>query len=226
MARAPTLDEMVRLGVNRVLEGVNTVHPAKVISYNSEFQRIVAKPDVKKRIGGRFIELPRLVNVPVVFPSGGGFSFTFPLDQDDEVVLVFSQVSLDEYLEGAGNVEPADFRRFNLSDAFAFPGPAKFNQKITIADAANLVLGNTNGQIHIEKNGDIKLHSKSASEPFVLGNKLKTWAASVDAALALLGAWSQTGVAPGPAGGIAPLIPKPTDPQFPTDGLSSTITGE
>lgn len=49
---------------------------------------------------------------------------------------------------------------------------------------------------------------KNATEKAVLGDKLQTaWANSVDAALQALLGWSKTGIAPGPAGGITPLVP-------------------
>lgn len=43
----------------------------------------------------------------------------------------------------------------------------------------------------------------------VLGDDLATWAQKVDAALSALYAWAETGVAPGPAGGIAPFSGSP-----------------
>lgn len=43
----------------------------------------------------------------------------------------------------------------------------------------------------------------------VLGNDLETWAKAVDAALQAIYAWGATGVAPGPAGGIAPFAGTP-----------------
>ena len=43
------------------------------------------------------------------------------------------------------------------------------------------------------------------TEPMVKGQSLSTWCAAVDAALTAIIAWGETGVAPGPAAGIAPL---------------------
>ena len=47
----------------------------------------------------------------------------------------------------------------------------------------------------------------------VLGDLLQTWAQSVDTAITSLYTWAKTGVAPGPAGGIAPFVVTPANPE-------------
>jgi hypothetical protein len=86
----------------------------------------------------------------------------------------------------------------------------------------------TDGILLLLESGKImKIGSTSATEPFTLGNKLKTWAEKVDDAIKMLLDWSMTGIAPGVAGGITPLVPVPTDyTTFGSDILSTKIKGE
>ena len=86
--------------------------------------------------------------------------------------------------------------------------------------------------IYASTAGKIYLSSKTASEPFVKGNELKTWCEAVDASLAKLLDWAKPGgtggaVAPGPTGGITPLTTVSADyTEFPTAALSTKINGE
>jgi len=69
------------------------------------------------------VNLPLLLDVPIVFPSGGGFTITFPLAAGDEVLVVFSSRCIDAWWQ-QGDVQPAmEARMHDLSDGFAIPGP-------------------------------------------------------------------------------------------------------
>ena len=78
------------------------------------------------------LTLPILEDVPILIPSGGGYSFTVPIKQGDEVLLVFSDTVLDGWLQNGVNgtaftggetgVYPTDLRRHSLSDAVAICG--------------------------------------------------------------------------------------------------------
>lgn len=74
-------------------------------------------------------ELPLLLDVPLCFPSGGGFVLTFPVAAGDEVLVVFASRSLDNWWAQTGDVGPsglshsqAELRMHDLSDGVAIPG--------------------------------------------------------------------------------------------------------
>jgi hypothetical protein len=91
-----------------------------------------------------------LYRVPVLFPGGGwggGLYISFPIAADDNVLLIFSDRSLDEYLAGSGSGAPvkvADPRQHHLSDAVAIPGlrPA---QRAWPSDPDAMLLGMAGG---------------------------------------------------------------------------------
>lgn len=68
-------------------------------------------------------ELPIIQDVPVQFPSGGGAVMTFPIEKGDEVLLVFSMRSIEEWqLSSGGNVTPSSNRWHDMNDAVAIVG--------------------------------------------------------------------------------------------------------
>jgi hypothetical protein len=56
------------------------------------------------------------------------------------------------------------------------------------------------------------------TDPMVLGNKLATWAESVDSAVSALITWAKTGT--GSSGSIPAIFPVPTDPEWSDENLS------
>lgn len=101
--------------------------PAVVQSYNSQKQTVEAQPTVRERIITpdnqiQYVQYPLLINVPVIFPQVGNFQFTFPISQGDECLIIFSDVSIDNWWL-KGNVQnPVEQRRHDLSDGMAIFG--------------------------------------------------------------------------------------------------------
>lgn len=70
------------------------------------------------------VNYPILVDVPIIFPSGGGFLITFPLGEGDEVLVVFGSRCIDSWWQSGGTQNrPMEARMHDLSDGFAIPGP-------------------------------------------------------------------------------------------------------
>lgn len=126
---------------------IRTALPAEIVSYDQATQ----KANVQPGVAGRFedpeskewlpYKMPMVTNVPVMFPAGGGFSITWPLEAGDVVYLVCAERSIDEWKSAGGpNTIPADTRRFNLSDAVAIPGLRPFSDPITAVEADTMVV--------------------------------------------------------------------------------------
>lgn len=107
-----------------------------------------AKPDEK----GNLISetLPLLVDVPVVFPRGGGCSITFPVKAGDECLVVFSDRCIDFWWQSGGVQEPVDPRQHDLSDAFAFVGPMSQPNVISNISSTTLQMRTDDGAAYIE----------------------------------------------------------------------------
>lgn len=78
------------------------------------------------------LSIPPLLDVPVFFPGGGGFTLTFPVVNGDECLVVFASRCIDAWWQnGVTATQPGQpptsgvppfFRMHDLSDGFAFIG--------------------------------------------------------------------------------------------------------
>lgn len=95
-------------------------------------------------------DYPLLVDVPVVFPRGGGCTLTFPVKEGDECLVIFADRCIDFWWQSGGVQEPADGRMHDLSDAFAIVGPQSQAKKITGISTTATQLRTDDGEAFIE----------------------------------------------------------------------------
>lgn len=102
--------------------------------------RIDVQPVVnKKYIDGEIMVYPEILSVPVQFPSSSTSALTFPINQGDNVLLVFSQKGLDVFKSGATSAhDPIDMRSFDKRDAIAIPCVNPFSKSINNPDTRTL----------------------------------------------------------------------------------------
>lgn len=77
------------------------------------------------------VDLPLLVDVPVVWPRAGGFAITFPIVINDEVLVIFSSRCLDAWWQQGGVQPQAEPRMHDLSDGFAILAPTSQPKKLS-----------------------------------------------------------------------------------------------
>ena len=94
--------------------------------------------------------LPVLVDVPVIFPRGGGCTITFPIKAGDECLVIFSDRCIDFWWQNGGVQEPVDQRQHDLSDAFAIVGPQSQAQKISGISTTSVQVRTDDGRSFIE----------------------------------------------------------------------------
>ncbi|MGJ8524095.1 hypothetical protein R84981_002813 [Carnimonas sp. R-84981] len=105
--------------------------------------------------------LPMLVDVPVVFPRGGGVSLTFPIRTGDECLIVFSDRCLDFWHQSGGVQKSASQRNHDLSDAFVIPGPYSDRHVPRAVSVSAVQLRTNDGRsfIQIEPAGNVTVTS-------------------------------------------------------------------
>lgn len=103
------------------------------------------------------VNLPLLVDVPVVFPRGGGCTLTFPVKEGDECLVIFADRCIDFWWQSGGIQEPVDGRMHDLSDAFCIVGPQSQAKKIRgiSTTAAQLRTDDGSAFIELAAGGDI-----------------------------------------------------------------------
>lgn len=98
--------------------------------------------------------LPVLVDVPVMFPRGGGCTITFPIKAGDECLVIFSDRCIDFWWQSGGVQEPVDQRQHDLSDAFAIVGPQSQANVIGSISTTTLQMRSDDGAAYIELDPD------------------------------------------------------------------------
>lgn len=137
----PSLAEIVRLALESRLLDVWTALPCRVESYDAATQTVEVLPMVRRAITDtagetQHEELPKIPNVPVLFPRSAAFSATWPLDAGDFVLVVFSSSAIGNWRETGDVSNPGDLRRHDLSHAIAIPGIAPKGDTIPTANDA------------------------------------------------------------------------------------------
>lgn len=127
MADVP-LQELLEAAIGDALGSVHVGGVGTITSYDHSTQTATVQPVVRSRFVDpdtgepEYIQPPPIPNVPVQFPEGGGSSIVWPLNQGDTVYLCQADKSHDEWqATGSDDETPQDTRRFDLTDAFAFP---------------------------------------------------------------------------------------------------------
>lgn len=145
-----TLAEILNLYKTQIFSDLRVALPARVESYDAATQTVDAKPLVRETYAGpdgarQSISLPVVPRVPVLFPSGGGHRLLFPLRKGDNVLLVFSDLPLDQWATYGDESTPDDGRRHHLTDAFAIPGAHAANASWSDGEEQVITLGSDTG---------------------------------------------------------------------------------
>lgn len=135
--------------------GLWTALPGIVESVDLAAQTLVVQPAIQAQImlpdnSWQWVALPLLLDVPILFPSGGGFTLTFPIVAGDECLVVFSSRCIDSWWQSGGIQVQAELRMHDLSDGFAFVGPRSQPRKLAGVSANSTQLRNEGGSVFVE----------------------------------------------------------------------------
>ena len=116
-------DNVTSEAITRALQVTHTSLPARVISFDPARSTVSLEILINKIMqDGSSEDYPPLLDVPVSYPRGSGFSVTFPLTAGDEGLAVFAERCIDGWFESGDASAPLDYRLHDLSDAFFIPG--------------------------------------------------------------------------------------------------------
>lgn len=140
-----------------IMSALRVAMPGIVQSFDPDTVTAVVQPAIKgyepDSIGvNQSITLSLLVDVPVIFPRGGGCSLTFPVNEGDECLLIFSDRCIDFWWQSGGVQEPVDGRMHDLSDAFCIVGPQSQTRKISGISTSAVELRSDDGGTKLSLN--------------------------------------------------------------------------
>lgn len=215
--RTPSLAEIITAALDSRLEGMHVAIPGRVVKYypkgasgtgtaSADVSPAVKLPLRAGEMGGEvsYESLPVFPDVPIAWPSGGGYFVAFPLEPEDPVMLVFSDVAIGDYLSSGKESEPLDTRRHSLGYPVAIPGGARPDPD-ALADAPTdgAIIGKDGAETQIKLTGtDISL-GKGSTDFVALATPTE---ARLDAIVAELNKVivAVNGLVPGTAVSIAP----------------------
>ena len=165
-ARDPDFIEGLDQAFAYHLSRMQTAAPGVVQSYDRTTQRADVQLGVAIRLpDGTTAKSPLILNAPVVFPGAAGFSITYDVPKGSEVLVIFAQSSIDEWVARGGiNQVASSPRRFSGADAIILPGLRSAPNKLTGAptDEGSLVIKNAAGvRLELRQDGVATLYADS-----------------------------------------------------------------
>ncbi len=129
--------------------------PGIVEAVDLERQTVTVQPATKARMtqadgSVHTVPLPLLPDVPIIFPSGGGFALTFPIKPGDECLVVFADRCIDAWWQSGDVQEQADQRMHDLSDGIAIFGPRSQPRKLSGVSTDAVQLRSEDGTAIVE----------------------------------------------------------------------------
>jgi hypothetical protein len=156
--------EALRMAMDGRLSSVWVSIPGIVSKVYFDKMTLEVQPAIQGSVEDQYgnvtnVNLPVLVDVPIIFPSAGGFTLTLPIKIGDEVLVIFASRCIDSWWQSGGIGVPMEQRMHDLSDGFAILGPKSQPKKISNISSTNAQLRNDAGDtfLEISTGGKIKL---------------------------------------------------------------------
>lgn len=206
--RINDLTEAVRAAIGGDRAGLWTALPGIVQSYDPAAMTVSVQPAIRAVVEdevGRSapVTLPLLVDVPVCFPGGGGFTLTFPIRAGDECLVVFAARCIDGWWQSGGVQPQAEPRMHDLSDGLAVFGPRSQPRVLApLAHAQDVQLRADDGLSHVAITPGGAIHAKASSSITLEAPEVVIQAPAIrldGVTIELIGALNLTGVGGAPA---------------------------
>lgn len=134
-----------------------TALPGIVQSFDPVAMTCQVQPAIQGKVRAEdgtimLVNMPMLLDCPVVFPHGGGCSMTFPIKPGDECLVVFSSRAIDLWWQSGGVQPPVEMRMHDLSDGFVLVGAYSQTKVLPNVSTQAVQLRSDDGQAFFELN--------------------------------------------------------------------------
>lgn len=174
----PSHADILNVAFENMLGDFRVAMPGIIKTYDATKQtaeiQLMVKRVLEDETGERVEEsFPVLPDVPIVFPRGGGFGVTLPLAAGNNVIVVFCDLSIDQWRAKNKETAPDDLRMHGLGGAIAIPGLYATGQEFASTHATHMVLGKDDGaKIYVKTDGTIHIYEENASQFVALAQKV------------------------------------------------------
>lgn len=174
--RVEDLYATIRYALEGLRSEIQTSTPAIIQSFDPIKRTCTAQPTIKSLLTGldgkkQWVQLPVIVDIPVIFPSGGGYTLTFPIAQGDECLLIFASRCIDAWWYNGGIQNQDDVRFHDYSDGFALVGVNSVPNVIPSISTNSVQLRSNNGADFVEIKND-KINVVSTNEIVLTSPKI------------------------------------------------------
>lgn len=163
--RVEDLYTAMRYALDGLRAEIQTAMPAIIQSFDPVARTVTAQPTIRYQVTNydntkHWVTLPIIVDIPVIFPSGGGYTLTFPIKQGDECLLIFASRCIDSWWYSGGVQNQDDIRFHDYSDGFAIVGVNSRPNVIPAISTNSVQLRSDSGTEFVEvKNNKISVVS-------------------------------------------------------------------
>jgi hypothetical protein len=147
--------EVLRLAMQAWQTRIWTAIPGVIKQFPSASGIGQMVADIQPTVNGRVrttegtfqsVQMPLLLDCPILWQGGGGVTLTFPIKAGDECLVIFSSRCIDAWwqqgfvagqagkpVDGGQPMDPPDLRMHNLSDGFAIVGVRSLPRNYAVA---------------------------------------------------------------------------------------------
>ncbi|MCK5133232.1 MAG: hypothetical protein KAR40_13905 [Candidatus Sabulitectum sp.] len=152
------LTDTIKFAFQSMLEKMWVYIPGIIESYDQATKRCTVRPaiNIKLKDGGT-VAPAAIKNVPVMWPSGGGFTILSPLPTGSPVEILFSQRGITQFKESFSQADPGN-GVFAKEDAIVRAGFGAKSVTPATADGMAMQSEDGNNYLYIE-NGIVKVAS-------------------------------------------------------------------
>lgn len=160
--RLKSQDELYRVIKDNILNTLRVSAPGIIDTFDPVTQTATVQIAIREKVTNidmveEWVDLPLLLDVPIVLPRAGNFVLTMPITKGDEVLVIFGDMCIDAWWNSGGVQNQIERRRHDLSDAFAIPGIWSQPNKLTNYSTTSAQIRTLAGNMMIELGSLIKL---------------------------------------------------------------------
>lgn len=126
-----------------MIESFNGTNQTAKVTIN--YKKTYFKPNAMGVVKAELRDYPIIVDAPVIFLGGGGFSLTFPVSVGDECLVLFNDRDIDAWFAGSSSSANPTGRLHSFADAFVLVGIRSLPKLILSPDGDGAALRNRFG---------------------------------------------------------------------------------
>lgn len=156
--RVPSEERQSYLDARATSIKLRVASPGIIRSFDPVEQTVTVQLALREKLNldgnEKWVDIPLLVDVPIVIPRAGGYCLTLPVAPGDECLVIFGDCCMDAWWQSGGVQNQIDCRRHDLSDGFAILGCWSQPRTVPNYSTTSTQLRNESGSAYVEIAGD------------------------------------------------------------------------